>query len=41
MDILIASIAIVKDLELITKDKHFEAIKSIQPDFKLKLKTNS
>jgi len=41
MDILIASIAIIKNLVLITKDKHFELIKSIQPDFKLNLKTNS
>lgn len=41
MDILIASIAIIKNLVLITKDKHFELIKSIQPDFKLNLITNS
>lgn len=38
MDILIASMCINRDLELLTKDSDFENIKEVEPSFKLKIK---
>ena len=35
IDILIASIAIEKDIGLITNDKHFNYIKSVKPNLKI------
>ncbi len=37
MDILIASMAIIRDLILITKDEHFRDLKSLRKELKLKL----
>ena len=37
VDIIVASIAINHDLRFVTRDKHFMAVKAVEPQFKLHL----
>ena len=37
VDVLVASMCINRDMELITKDKDFEIIQSIEPEFRFKI----
>ena len=38
VDVLIASMCINKDFELLTKDSDFENIKAVEPEFKLRIR---